>query len=109
MSGKMIKRNLANCCKTCEDNDKSLMWCCECCGVPLDLLRDIESERIREESTLDRIRTQITSNLKGVNIALDVLDESSPLRPKMEGAKDTLVDCLDLIDKYELETETEDD
>ena len=60
-------------------------------------------------SNLDKIRAQLISNLKGVNITLEVLVESDPLRPKMEGARDTLIDCLDLIDKYGTEMETEDD
>ncbi len=51
----------------------------------------------------DKIRAQIKSNLRGVEIALEVLDENHPLRPKMEGAKDTLEDCLELIDKAETE------
>lgn len=55
------------------------------------------------ESILDKIRTQIKSNLMGVEIALEVLDENHPLRLKMEGAKDTLEDCLELIDKVEKE------
>ena len=54
---------------------------------------------------LDKIRKQIKSNLRGVEITLDVLVENDPLRPKMEGAKDTLEDCLELIDKYKAESE----
>ena len=60
---------------------------------------------LEQESILDKIREQIMSNLKGVDIALEVLAENHPLRQKMEGAKDTLVDCLDLIDKAETEAE----
>ena len=58
-----------------------------------------------QESVIDKIRTQINSNLRGVEIALEVLVENHPLRPKMEGAKDTLEDCLELIDKAESEGE----
>ena len=53
----------------------------------------------------DKIREQIKSNLRGVEIALEVLNENHPLRPKMEGAKDTLEECLELIDKAETEAE----
>lgn len=60
---------------------------------------------LEQESILDKIRDQIMSNLKGVDIALEVLAENHPLRQKMEGAKDTLVDCLELIDKAETEAE----
>lgn len=52
---------------------------------------------------LDKIRAQIKSNLRGVEITLEVLAENHPLRPKMEGAKDTLEDCLEIIEKAETE------
>ena len=60
---------------------------------------------LEQESILDRIRNQIKSNLRGVEIALEILVENDPLRPKMEGAKDTLEDCLELIDRLESEDE----
>lgn len=56
-----------------------------------------------KEQVLDKIKAQIKSNLRGVEIALEVLDENHPLRSKMEGAKDTLEDCLDIIDRAESE------
>lgn len=62
------------------------------------VIKDLEQEPI-----LDKIREQIKSNLRGVEIALEVLVENHPLRQKMEGAKDTLEDCLELIDKAESE------
>lgn len=49
------------------------------------------------------LKNQLRSNLNGVIIALDILDDNHPLRPKMEGAKDTLEDVLDIIDKIESE------
>ena len=58
---------------------------------------------LEQEPILDKIREQITSNLRGVEIALEVLARNHPLRQKMEGAKDTLEDCLELIDKAERE------
>lgn len=58
---------------------------------------------LAQEPILDKIRNQIKSNLKGVEIALEVLVENDPLRPKMEGAKDTLEDCLEIIDRSESE------
>ena len=48
---------------------------------------------------LGKIREQIKSNLRGVEITLEVLAENDPLIPKMEGAKDTLENCLEIIDK----------
>ena len=52
---------------------------------------------------LGKIRAQFKSHLRGVEITLEVLDESNPLRPKIEGAKVTLEDCLEIIDKAESE------
>lgn len=66
--------------------------------VEIDLYSVIKQKYIERE-VLDKIREQIKSNLRGVEIALEVLVENHPLRPKMEGAKDTLEDCLELIDK----------
>ncbi len=56
-----------------------------------------------EREVLDKIKEQLKSNLRGVEITLEVLVENDPLRPKMEGAKDTLEDCLELIDNTETE------
>ena len=56
-----------------------------------------------QEPILDKIREQIKSHLRGVEITLEVLVENDPLRPKMEGAKDTLEECLELINKAETE------
>ena len=70
--------------------------------VEIDLYSVIKQKYIERE-VLDKIREQIKSNLRGVEIALEVLVENHPLRPKMEGAKDTLEDCLELIDKAETE------
>lgn len=70
--------------------------------VEIDLDYVIKQTYIERE-VLDKIRAQIKSNLRGVEIALEVLVENHPLRPKMEGAKDTLEDCLEIIDKAESE------
>ena len=56
---------------------------------------------------LDKIRAQFKSHLRGVEITLEVLVENDPLRPKLEGAKDTLEECLEIIDKYKPESEEE--
>lgn len=56
-----------------------------------------------QEPVLDKIRDQIKSHLRGVEITLEVLVENDPLRPKMEGVKDTLKECLEIIDKAESE------
>lgn len=58
-----------------------------------------------KNKVLDKIREQIKSNLRGVEITLEVLVENDPLRPKMEGAKVTLEECLELIDKAEAEAD----
>ena len=60
---------------------------------------------LQQEPILDKIREQIKSDLRGVEIALEVLAENHPLRPKMEGAKTALEECLELIDKAEKEQE----
>ena len=65
------------------------------------------SSELEKNSKLEKIRDQLKSNLRGVEITLEVLVENDPLRPKMEGAKDTLEDCLELIDKAESEAEDE--
>lgn len=58
---------------------------------------------LEQEPILDKIREQIKSNIRGVEITLEVLAENDPLIPKMEGAKDTLENCLEIIDKAESE------
>lgn len=58
---------------------------------------------LEQESVLDKIREQMKDYLRGVEITLEVLVEGDPLRPKMEGAKDTLEECLELIDRAESE------
>ena len=72
--------------------------------VEIDLYSVIKQKYIERE-VLDRIREQIKSHLRGVEITLEVLVENDPLRPKMEGAKDTLEECLELINKAETEAE----
>lgn len=62
------------------------------------------SSELKKNSKLEKIKDQLKSNLRGVEIALEVLVENDPLRPKMEGAKTTLEDCLELIDKAEAES-----
>lgn len=62
------------------------------------------SSGLEKNSKLEKIRDQLKSNLRGVEIALEVLVENDPLMPKMEGAKTTLEDCLELIDKAEAES-----
>ncbi len=56
-----------------------------------------------QEPVLDKIKGQIEDYLHGVEITLEVLVENDPLRPKMEGAKYTLEECLELINKAETE------
>lgn len=61
------------------------------------------ASELEKNSKLEKIRDQLKSNLRGVEIALEVLVENDPLRPKMEGAKTTLEDCLELIEQAETE------
>ena len=62
---------------------------------------DLAIKALEQEPILDKIKGQIKDYLRGVEITLEVLVENDPLRPKMEGAKDTLEECLELIDKAE--------
>ena len=64
----------------------------------------LSSELEKNSKKLEKIRDQLKSNLRGVEIALEVLVENNPLRPKMEGAKTTLEDCLELIEQAEAES-----
>jgi len=61
----------------------------------------------QQKHILDKVREQIKDYLRGVEITLEVLVENDPLRPKMEGAKSTLEECLELIDKAESEDNNE--
>ena len=38
-------RNLCESCEKCEDNNKSMSYCFDVCGVPLDILEDYEKSR----------------------------------------------------------------
>jgi hypothetical protein len=67
------------------------------------LILELLEQAVKAESVLDKIREQIKSDLRGVEITLEVLAENDPLIPKMEGAKDTLENCLEIIDKAESE------
>lgn len=58
---------------------------------------------VEQETVIDKVRAQIDSYLRGVEIALEVLDKNHKLRPKMEGALDTLKECLSIIDQAESE------
>jgi len=64
---------------------------------------DMAIKALEQESILDKIRAQFKSHLRGVEITLEVLVENDPLRPKFEGAKETLEECLEIIDKAESE------
>ena len=64
---------------------------------------DMAIKVLEQEPILDKIRKQIKSDLRGVEIALEVLEKNDPLIPKMEGAKETLENCLEIIDKAESE------
>lgn len=72
---------------------------------PIDMVEvfDLAQRALEQEPVLDKVRAQINSNLRGVEIALEVLDKNHKLRPKMEGALDTLKECLSIIDQAESE------
>lgn len=70
---------------------------------PIDMTEvfGLAQRALEQEPVLDIVRAQINSNLRGVEIALEVLDKNHKLRPKMEGALETLKECLSIIDKAE--------
>lgn len=69
--------------------------------------KDCPLKEVSQEPVLNKIREQMKDYLRGVEITLEVLVENDPLRPKMEGAKSTLEECLELIDKAESEAADE--
>lgn len=89
-------------CTDCKEYDQEKHCCHRWSKVIRNTVEEMKQEYIERE-VLDKIRAQLKSHLRGVEITLEVLVESDPLRPKMEGAKDTLEDCLELIDKAETE------
>jgi hypothetical protein len=91
-------------CTDCREYDQEKHCCHRWSKVIRDTVKEMKQEYIERE-VLDKIREQIKSHLRGVEITLEVLVENDPLRPKMEGAKCTLEDCLELIDKAETEAE----
>ena len=91
-------------CTDCKEYDQEKHCCHRFSKVIRDTVEEMKQEYIEREA-LDKIRAQIKSHLRGVEITLEVLVENDPLRPKMEGAKDTLEECLNLIDKAEAEAE----
>lgn len=93
-------------CDTCKEYDQENHCCHRWTKVIKNTVEEMKQEYIERE-VLDKIRAQLKSHLRGVEITLEVLVENDPLRPKMEGAKDTLEDCLELIDKAESKEETE--
>ncbi|MBQ1295458.1 MAG: hypothetical protein IIY21_15550 [Clostridiales bacterium] len=76
----------------------------EIIGLLPSVTPQLSSELEKNSKKLEKIRDQLKSNLRGVEITLEVLVENDPLRPKMEGAKTTLEDCLELIEQAEAES-----
>lgn len=93
-------------CTDCKEYDQEKHCCHRWSKVIRDTVEEMKQEYIERE-VLDKIREQIKSHLRGVEITLEVLVENDPLRPKMEGAKDTLEECLEIIDKAETEVDNE--
>lgn len=89
-------------CTDCREYDQEKHCCHRWSKAIRDTVEEIKQEYIKRE-VLDKIRAQIKSDLRGVEIALEVLVENDPLIPKMEGAKDTLENCLEIFDKAESE------
>lgn len=42
-------RNISDECKTCKDNHFDMAMCIDICGIPMDILDEIERKRIKEE------------------------------------------------------------
>ena len=89
-------------CTDCREYDQEKHCCHKWSKVIRDTVKEMKQEYI-ERAVLDKIKGQMKDYLRGVEITLEVLVENDPLRPKMEGAKDTLEECLELIDKAETE------
>lgn len=89
-------------CTDCKEYDQEQHCCHRWSKVIRDTVEEMKQEYI-ERDVLDKIREQMKDYLRGVEITLEVLVENDPLRLKMEGAKDTLEECLELIDKAETE------
>ena len=89
-------------CTDCKEYDQEKHCCHRWSKVIRGTVEEMKQEYIERE-VLDKIKGQMKDYLRGVEITLEVLVENDPLRPKMEGAKDTLEECLELIDKAESE------
>jgi hypothetical protein len=89
-------------CTDCREYDQEKHCCHRWSKVIRGTVEELKQGYIERE-VLDKIREQIKSDLRGVEITLEVLIENDPLIPKMEGAKDTLENCLEIIDKAESE------
>lgn len=57
---------------------------------------------------LEKVREKVASRLKTVNFALDIMSQESNLRPRIEGARDSLHECLKIIADVERSEENED-
>ena len=70
--------------------------------VPTDNGGYFEEKVVTEQDILkpyfENAKAQIRHRLDGVNIALDVLVKNDPLISKLEGAKTTLLECIDILD-----------
>ena len=89
-------------CTDCKEYDQDEHCCHRWSKVIRDTVKEMKQGYIERE-VLDKIREQMKDYLRGVEITLEVLVENDPLRPKMEGAKDTLEECLELIEQAEIE------
>lgn len=87
-------------CADCREYDQEKHCCHRWTKVIRNTVEEMKQEYIERE-VLDKIKGQMKDYLRGVEITLEVLVENDPLRPKMEGAKDTLEECLELIDRAE--------
>ena len=64
------------------------------------LVKAYEQGQNDYKEQIDQVILQLESHLIGVNITLEILAKDDALVPKMEGAKDTLEECLNLIHEY---------
>lgn len=76
----MDKRNLCDKCAECEDNNKSLTFCFDVCGHPVDILEEVEKKR--------NLQNKI-NNANDTNWPADGLTEDEVNRAIREGLKRT--------------------
>lgn len=72
-----MKRNICDMCKNCKDNDKSIPYCFDVCGAPIDILRLIEEQRNKSLNQTEWIPVseRLPENYKNVLVSTHRYDE----------------------------------